>query len=120
MQKSSKGSSFGLINLTIKNQVYIAKVILPFFDFMVWLSKKELDYKYWKVVLKLRYLGLHYTKDGLKVLGQIFNPFQRSGPPPKAALAGYATLQINNNRLSSNKMHRNTDSLLLQKDIDRL
>lgn len=101
MQKSTKGSSFGMINLTIKNQEYIAKVIIPFFDSMVWLSKKELDYKDWKVALKLRDLGLHYTKDGLKVLGQIYN-------------------QINNNRLSSNKIHSNTDSLLLQKDIDRL
>jgi hypothetical protein len=35
VQKSSKCSSFGMINLTIKNQIYIAKVIIPFFDSMV-------------------------------------------------------------------------------------
>ena len=73
VEKSSKGSSFSMVNLTIKNQKYIAKVIIPFFDSKIWLSKKELDYRDWKVVLNLRNLGLHYTKDGSKVLGQIYN-----------------------------------------------
>ena len=101
IQKPSKDSSYGMINLTIKNQTYVAKVLIPFFDSMIWLSKKELDYKDWKVILNLRDLGLHYTKDGLKVIEQIFN-------------------QMNNNRLSSNKIHNSTDSLLLLKEIDRL
>lgn len=100
-QNLSKGSPFGMVNLTIKNQIFLAKVLIPFFDSMIWLSKKELDYKDWKVALNLRDLGLHFTKDGLKVLDQIFN-------------------QMNNNRLTSNKIHNNTDSLLLQKEIDRL
>ena len=66
---------------------------------MIWLSKKELDYKDWKQVLNLKDLGLHHTKEGLKILDQIFN-------------------QMNNNRLSSN--NNVTDSLLLQKEIDKL
>jgi len=53
------------------------------------------------VVLKFRDLGLHYTKDGLKVMGQIFN-------------------QMNNNRLTSNKILSEDDNVLLQKDINRL
>ncbi len=101
LQNPSKDSSFGMINLTIKNQTYIVKVLIPFFDSMNWLSKKELDYKYWKIVLKLRDLGTHYTKEGLKVIEQIYN-------------------KMNNNRLYSNKIHNNKDNLLLQKNIEKL
>ena len=98
LQKPSKNSSFGMVNITIKNQIHIAKVIIPFFDSMIWLSKKELDYKDWKQVLNLKDLGLHHTKEGLKILDQIFNQM--------------------NNRLSSN--NNVTYSLLLQKEIDKL
>ena len=101
INKSSEGLPFNMSYLTIKNQLYIVNVLIPLFDSMVWLTKKELDYKDWKVVLKFRDLGLHYTKDGLKVIGQIFN-------------------QMNNNRLTSNKILSEDEKVLLQKDINRL
>lgn len=101
INKSSEGLPFNMSYLTIKNQLYIVNVLIPLFDSMVWLTKKELDYKDWKVVLKFRELGLHYTKDGLKVIGQIFN-------------------LMNNNRLTSNKILSEDENVLLQKDINRL
>ena len=31
---------------------------------MTWHSNKELDYKDWKTIFKIKELGLHHTKDG--------------------------------------------------------
>ena len=49
--------------LSIKNNTFIKKVLIPFFDSMVWYSKKELDYKDWKTQLKIKELGLHLSDD---------------------------------------------------------
>jgi len=45
INKSSEGLPFNMSYLTIKNQLYIVNVLIPLFDSMVWLTKKELDYK---------------------------------------------------------------------------
>jgi len=45
INKTSEGLSFSMSYLTIKNQLYIVNVLIPLFDSMVWLTKKELDYK---------------------------------------------------------------------------
>lgn len=71
-------------DLLIHRLDYIAQVLIPFFDALVWQSKKELDYKDWKTILNLRNLGLHYTDEGIKVLNNILNT-------------------MNNNRLTTSK-----------------
>lgn len=109
INKTPERLPYDMLNITIKGSLYITNVLIPFFDSMVWLTKKELDYQDWKVVLKLRQLGLHYTSAGLKVIEQIFS-------------------QINNNRLSTaplnlineGKKSSVVDKILIQKDIDRL
>lgn len=69
-------------DLKINNSNYIKEILIPFFDSLEWHSKKELDYKDWKTVLKVKDLGQHYTEEGLELIGKILS-------------------QINNNRLSS-------------------
>nr|YP_010608740.1 hypothetical protein PNX16_mgp031 [Drechslerella dactyloides]WAN89820.1 hypothetical protein [Drechslerella dactyloides] len=99
--KPSVHQSYGMINLLIQNKQYITNVLIPFYDSMVWISKKEYDYKDWKIILNLKQLGLHYTKEGIKVIDQILS-------------------QTNNNRLSTNKQHVTVDRTLLQIEIDKL
>lgn len=70
--------------LTIKNTNFIKKVLIPFFDSMSWLSKKELDYSDWKTILKIKELGLHFTDDGKDLIDFLLG-------------------QMNNNRLSTCK-----------------
>lgn len=68
--------------LSIKNNKFLNKVLIPFFDSMSWLSKKELDYRDWKTTLKIKELGLHFTNDGTDLIDFILS-------------------QMNNNRLST-------------------
>jgi hypothetical protein len=70
--------------LTIKNVNFIQKVLIPFFDSMSWLSKKELDYNDWKTILKIKELGLHFTDNGKDLIDFLLG-------------------QMNNNRLSTCK-----------------
>lgn len=90
-----------MVYLTINRLDYITKVLIPFFNSMIWRTKKEKDYKDWKTILKLRNLGLHYTEEGLKVINLILS-------------------QMNNYRLSSYKCTAPVDRALLQIEIDKL
>lgn len=62
---------------------YITNVLIPFFDSLTWLSKKELDYKDWKLILNLKNQGKHFMDEGKELISLIANG-------------------MNNNRLSSN------------------
>lgn len=89
----------GMIYLSINRLDYISCVFIPFFDSLTWRSKKELDYKDWKIILKLRSLGLHYTEE------KIF----------KVILS-----QMNNNRLTTRRGSFPLDRAALYRDINRL
>lgn len=70
--------------LSVKNKDLVEKVLIPFFDSMIWHSKKQLDYSDWKFVFKIKQLGLHYTKPGEDLIGFILS-------------------RMNNNRLTISK-----------------
>ena len=72
-----------MVYLKIYHLDYINKVLIPFLDSMKWQSKKELDYLYWKTILKVKELGMHYTDEGVKLIDKILS-------------------QMNINRLSTN------------------
>ena len=61
-------SRYSIINLKIQNKDFIANVLIPFFDSMVFFSKKGLDFQDWKSIFKLKELGQHYTEEGIKVI----------------------------------------------------
>jgi len=64
----------GDINLLFINRVdYITNVLIPFFDSLIWHSKKEKDYKDWKTILELKNLGIHYTDEGVRVINLILS-----------------------------------------------
>lgn len=91
---------YAVINLLIQNQNFIANVLIPFFDSLTFNSKKELDYKDWKTVYKLKQLGLNYTGEGIKVIDQILS-------------------QMNNRRLSTNSSAK-VDRTLLTNNVEKL
>nr|YP_010608739.1 hypothetical protein PNX16_mgp032 [Drechslerella dactyloides]WAN89819.1 hypothetical protein [Drechslerella dactyloides] len=66
------------------NQIdFLTNVIAPFFDNLIWLSKKEKDYKDWKLILNIVKQGKHFTDEGKELISLITN-------------------RMNNNRLSTN------------------
>lgn len=89
-----------MVYLSINRLDYISRVLIPFFDSLSWKSKKELDYKDWKTILKFRSLGLHYTEEGVKVINIILS-------------------QMNNNRLITRESCF-VDRAVLDCDIKRL
>lgn len=93
-------SNTDAVYITIGREDIITKVIIPFFDSLLWPRKKEKDYQDWKIILRLKQLGLHYTDEGVRVINLILN-------------------QMNLNRLSSSKLI-NVDRESLNKSIENL
>ena len=85
--KRYANSRYSVINLTIHNKDFIANVLIPFFDSMVFISKKVLDFKDWKSIYQLKESGQHYSQEGIKVIDLILS-------------------QMNNRRLSTNSSHK--------------
>jgi hypothetical protein len=88
--------------LGVTNRYFLKNVLVPFFDSLVWHTKKELDYKDWKTVMNLKETGQHYTTEGYNVICKILS-------------------RMNNNRLSTNSLKVElVDGPLLQIEIDKL
>jgi len=71
-----------MVSLTVRNPDFFINVLIPFFDGLLWHSKKELDYIDWKTVLIIKEEGKHFTPEGENIV---------------KLLAG----RMNNNRLST-------------------
>lgn len=69
--------------ITVNQEDFITNVLLPFFDNLIWLSKKEKDYKDWKLILSIINQGKHFTEEGKELISLIVN-------------------RMNSNRLSTN------------------
>ena len=66
-------NSKALVSIGVSNTDFIQNVFIPFLDTLVFRTKKGKAYHYWKAVLSLKKLGLHYTDEGLKVISLIIN-----------------------------------------------
>jgi len=98
--RAANTNSKALVSIGVSNTDFIQNVFIPFLDTLVFRTKKGKAYHYWKVVLSLKKLGLHYTDEGLKVISLIINQM---------------------NCLTSNLDSTGTiDSEVLQNDINRL
>ena len=98
----SESNRYPVSKLSVTNKYVLRNVLVPFFDSLVWHSKKELDYKDWKTVMNLKEKGQHYTKEGNDVIHKILN-------------------RMNNNRLSTNSLKVDLiDGPVLQLEIDKL
>ena len=86
-------------SITISREGYIKKVLIPFFDSMIWHTKKEMDYKDWKTILNIKSSGLYFTDKGKELIKSIAS-------------------QMNNNRLSTSGLV--TQDRTLQSEIEKL
>jgi LAGLIDADG endonuclease len=82
-KKAKNENSNLVVKIQISDSDYIKNVIIPFFDNLIWLSKKRLDYLDWKTVLNLKSEGKHYLPEGKEIILSICN-------------------RMNQNRLSTN------------------
>lgn len=69
--------------ITVTQREFITNVLIPFFDNLIWLSKKEKDYQDWKLILNIINQGNHFTEEGKELISLI-------------------SKRMNNNRLSTN------------------
>ena len=75
--------------ITINQTDFLTNVLIPFFDNLIWLSKKEFDYQDWKLILNIINQGKHFTAEGKEVISLI-------------------TKRMNNKRLSTNLTHEDS------------
>lgn len=71
-----------MVSLTVRNPDFFINVLIPFFDALLWHSKKELDYIDWRTVLRIKEEGKHFTQRGegekiVKLL--VFPPYACAG-----------------------------------------
>lgn len=50
--------------ITINQTDFLTNVLIPFFDNLILLSKKEFDYQDWKLILNIINQGKHFTAEG--------------------------------------------------------
>ena len=57
-----------MAKLEIVKTDYLTNVIIPFFDNLIWLSKKKLDFEDWKLILKIKNDGKHFIEEGKELI----------------------------------------------------
>ena len=73
----NKDNSPDIIKLCITRIEFILNILVPFFEGLIWQSKKELDFKDWVFIIKLKQRGLHYTENGQEVIKLILSQMNR-------------------------------------------
>jgi hypothetical protein len=84
--KSKTDERSDMINLVATKSEFISQVLLPFFQNLEWVSKKELDFVDWISILKIKQLGIRslrlHMEQGVAMIQRLIG-------------------QMNNNRLST-------------------
>lgn len=60
-------------NLKVTHTLFIGNVLIPFLDDLTFITRKGLDYYYWKTVFKLKEKGVHHIPEGREVIDLIFS-----------------------------------------------
>lgn len=76
--KAKYVNSKPMVKIKIVKADFNTNILIPFLDSLVWLSKKELDYKDWKIILDIRKKGKHFTEQGKKLISCISNRMNRN------------------------------------------
>ena len=71
------------LNFNINDHSFLINILVPFFNKLIFFTKKELDYIDWKSILELKTRGWHLSKEGADLIRAI-------------------SKNMNNNRLSTN------------------
>ena len=67
-KKAKNANSKPMARLTVYKTDFIKNVLIPFFDNLIWLSKKELDYQDWKLIFNIKLQGKHFTDEGKEIM----------------------------------------------------
>jgi len=70
-KKAKNDSSKPMVKIQISNTNFIKNIIIPFLDNLIWLSKKELDYLDWRIILNLKMEGKHFLPQGKEIITAI-------------------------------------------------
>ena len=70
-KKAKDDNSKPMAKLSSSKADYLTNVLIPFFDSLTLFSKKKLDYVDWKLILKLKNNGQHFTEEGKDVISLI-------------------------------------------------
>jgi hypothetical protein len=62
-KKAKNENSNPMLQIQISDLNYIGNVIIPFFDSLIWKSKKRLDYLDWKAIFNLKREGKYYLPE---------------------------------------------------------
>lgn len=96
------------MNLNINDHSFLSLVLVPFFNKLNFISKKELDYKDWRSILELKTNGWHLSDEWANLIRAVSS-------------------HMNNNRLSCNFLpaaavyeQKNLDSTILPASEENL
>ncbi len=81
-----------MASISINQLGYITNILIPFFDNLIWLSKKEKDYKDWKLIINIVNQGKHFTDEGKELISLL-------------------SKRMNNNRLSTSLAYQEVSKL---------
>ena len=70
-------------SLNVNDHNFLNTILVPFFNNLIFLTKKDLDYKDWRTILELKTQGWHYSKEGADLITALL-------------------MRMNNHRLSNN------------------
>lgn len=82
-----------IFQLAVRDLNYLESVIISLFNDLTWYTKKELDFKDWKLIIKLRKQGYHLSKEGVDLIARI------AGQMNNRRLSTYNALQENRSLL---------------------
>lgn len=57
--------------ITVNQTDFLTNVLVPFFDGLIWLSKKEKDYNDWRLILNIIREGKHFIDEGKELISLI-------------------------------------------------
>ena len=72
-KKAKNENSKPMARIAVYKSDFIKNVLVPFFDNLIWLSKKELDYQDWKLILNIKLQGKHFTDEGKEIIYLLFS-----------------------------------------------
>jgi LAGLIDADG endonuclease len=72
MEKEGRRTSKPMCRITVSVKDYLYNVLIPLLDNLVWFSKKEKDYKDWKIILNLKKEGKHFLTEGQILIEYIY------------------------------------------------
>jgi len=67
-KKAKNLTSKPMVKLFVNDLGFIHNVLIPFFDSLNWLSKKEWDYLDWKIIRSFLVEGKHFTEEGKNLI----------------------------------------------------